>query len=122
MSVKILLLTTGERIITSLQEVSDKETGKGICFQIKCPYILSLSPSPDKDKQYSVNFTKLIPYSSSNAFQIPYSSVVAIGEVEEELLEIYMQRFGDIIDDNNTLPTSDSIDPAEESGVPDSGD
>ena len=123
---KIILLKTGERIISALGEIKDQETDKGICLLFKCPYILTLVQN-DEGK-YNVNFTKWIPYSTEDQFKIPYDSVIAIGDVEPEILEIYIERFGDKINDGNDggdagdNGTSDSSDSAEESGLSDSPD
>lgn len=123
---KILLMNSGERIIAALGELTDPE-GKPICLVARCPYILAMMPtgdvSPDGNpSQFNVNFTKWIPYSSDDQFKIPYNTVTAIGEVDPGILEVYLEKFGDKINDGDTLPTSDSGDNAEESGVSDSAD
>jgi hypothetical protein len=123
---KILLMNSGERIIAGLAEVTDPE-GKPFCLLARCAYILSMMPtgdiSPDGNpSQFNVNFTKWIPYSSDEQFKIAYSSVVAIGEVEPGILDVYLEKFGDKLNDTNTVSTSDSSGSAEESGVSDSGD
>jgi hypothetical protein len=123
---KILLMNSGERIIAGLAELTDPE-GKAICLVARCPYILAMMPtgdvSPDGNPaQFNVNFTKWIPYSSDDQFKIPYSSVTAIGEVDPGILEVYLEKFGDKLNDNDAVSTSDSSDSAEESGLSDSGD
>jgi len=123
---KILLMNSGERIITGLAEVTNSE-GQAVCLLARCPYILSMIPagdvSPDGNpSQFNVNFTKWLPYSSDDQFKIPYSSVVAIGEVDSGILEVYLEKFGDKLNDDNTVSTINSSDSAEESGVSDSAD
>jgi len=123
---KIVLTNTGERIICGIAEALD-ENQKPICLVVRCPYILNMSPSgeisPDGNpSQFNVNFTKWIPYSSDEQFKLAYSSVVAIGEVDPNILEIYLEKFGDRLNDTDTLPTSDSSDSSEESGLSDSTD
>ena len=117
---KIILMKTGERIITGLAEIKDTETDKGICFLFKCPYILTLVQN--EEQKYNVNFTKWIPYSKDEQFKVPYDSVIAIGDVEEEIEEIFIERFGDKLNDTDDLSTSDSSNTVEESGLSDSGD
>jgi len=79
--------------------------------------------SPDGNPaQFNVNFTKWIPYSSDDQFKIPYSSVTAIGEVDPGILEVYLEKFGDKLNDTDTVQPSDSSDITEESGVSDSAD
>jgi hypothetical protein len=72
--------------------------------------------------QFSINFTKWFAYSKSEEFRIPYTSVVALGEPEDGILDVYMKKFGDKLNDNNTVPTSDSSDSSEGSGLSNSGD
>ena len=120
MSPKIILMKTGERIITGLGEIKDTETDKGICFLFRCPYILTLVQN--EEQKYNVNFTKWIPYSADDQFKVPYDSVIAIGNVEEEIEEIFIERFGDKLNDNDAVQPSDSSDTAEDAGVSDSGD
>ena len=91
---KVLVMKTGERIIAGASEMTDNTTGKGICLVIKCPYILTLNPKEDESDEYSVNFSKWNPFSSDNTFNIPYDSVVALGDVEQGILDVYMERFG----------------------------
>lgn len=91
---KVLVMKSGERIIAGASEMTDNNTGKGICLVIKCPYILTLNPKEDESEEYSVNFSKWNPFSSDNTFNIPYDSVVALGDVEQGILDVYMERFG----------------------------
>ena len=120
------MLQTGERIIAAVGEVTDEE-GKGICLVIRCPYLLSMQPSgevsPDgTPSQFNVNYTKWFPYSISEDFRIPYNSVIAIGDPEPGILDVFTERFGDKLNDNDAVSTTDSSDSAEESGLSDSAD
>ncbi len=123
---KVMILNSGERIISGVSEVTD-ENGQGICLLLRCPYILEMAPtgefnSEGNPSQFSINFTKWFAYSTSDEFRIPYTSVVAIGEPEEGILDVYMKRFGDKLNDTSAVSTSDSSNSSEESGVSDSGD
>jgi len=123
---KVLMMQTGERVIAATGELTDDE-GKGICLVIRCPYILDMTPSGDispdgSPTQFSVNFTKWFAYSITEQFRIPYSSVIAIGDPEPGITEVYLERFGDKLNDDNTVQPSDSSDSSEESGLSDSGD
>lgn len=123
---RIVLTQHNERIIAGVGEIEDND-GKRIGLVLKKPYVLSMMPtgevSPDgAPSQFNVNFTKWIPYSTDDEFRVPYNAVVAVGEVEPGILEIYLEKFGDVLNDGNTLSTIDSSDSAEESGVSDSAD
>jgi hypothetical protein len=120
-----MILNSGERIISGVSEVTD-ENGQGICLLLKCPYILDMAPTGDYNtdgnpSQFSINFTKWFAYSKSEEFRIPYTSVVALGEPEDGILDVYMKKFGEKLNDNDTVSTSDSSDSSEGSGLPDSG-
>ena len=91
---KVLVMKTGERVIAGASEMTDNETGKGICLVIKCPYILTLNPKPDDADEYSVNFSKWNPFTPDNTFRIPYDAVIAVSDVEQGILDVYMERFG----------------------------
>ena len=121
MLIKIILTKSNERIISAIGEMQDPETGNGIGFILKCPYLLSLGRTESEDpSEFSVSFTKWIPYSSDRQFRIPYDSVIAMGEVEPDILSIYIEKFGEFLNDNDTVSTSDSSDSSEGSGVSDS--
>ena len=120
MTPKIILLKSGERIIAAVGEINNPETNTGVGLIFKCPYILSLVQNSENSTQYNVNFTKWIPYSSDEQFKVPYDSVTAVGEVESEILEIYINRFGDKLNDTDTLPAIDPDIMPEESAVSDS--
>jgi hypothetical protein len=92
---KILVTNIGERIIAGVSEVKDGETNKNLCLLIKCPYILHVNPKEDNPTEYCVNFNKWNPFSADNKFHIPYGYVVALGEVEEDLLKVYLEKFGE---------------------------
>jgi len=89
---KVLVMKSGERVIAGMSEMTDKENGKGVCLVMKCPYILTLNPREDSE-DYSVNFSKWNPFSSQNQFNIPYDSVVSMSDVEEGILDVYMEKF-----------------------------
>lgn len=91
---KVLVMKTGERIIAGASEMTDKETGKGICLVIKCPYILTLNPKQNETDEYSVNFSKWNPFTPDTTFNIPYDAVVSVSDVEQGILDVYMERFG----------------------------
>jgi len=90
---KVLVMKTSERVIAGVSEMTDNNTGKGICLVLKCPYILTLNPKEEGGEEYSVNFSKWNPFSSSNSFNIPYDSVVALGDVDQGILDVYLEKF-----------------------------
>lgn len=96
---KVVVLKTGERVVAGLAEVIDNETNKPVCLLLRCPYILTLRPK-DESGDFEVNFTKWIPFSSDKQFRVSYDALVAIGEVEESILNAYMEKFGEELVEN----------------------
>jgi hypothetical protein len=91
---KVLVMKTGERVIAGASEMTDNNTGKGICLVLKCPYILTLNPKQDNEDEYSVNFSKWNPFTPDNTFNVPYDAVISVSDVEQGILDVYMERFG----------------------------
>lgn len=125
MLVKVLKMQGGEQVIAGIAELSN-ENGEGIGFELTHPYLLTLIPAgTGEDGQpntFNVNYTRWVSCSVDTKFRVPYGSIVAIGDPELQVLETYKAKFGDLFDDSDAVPTIDSSDSPEESGVSDSGD
>lgn len=125
MLIKILKLQGGEQLISGISEISN-DKGEGLGFQVTHPFLLDLVPTGDLNPEgqpvsFNINFTRWVSCSSDTTFRIPYSSVVAIGEPEPSIIETYKGKFGDLFNDDDTLPTVDPSDIAEGSEVLDIG-
>lgn len=121
---KLIMLISGERIIAGVREVVD-DSGKGVCLVLKCAYILNMFPVGEVDEnnnpsQYSVNFTKWQPYSADEEYNIPYFSIITVCDVDTKILNVYLEKFGDQLNDTDTLPAIDPDIMPEESAVSDS--
>ena len=93
----VVVLKTGEKLITILQEVfeGEGETKKGICLLMNYPYELSLISAPneqDPNKDLQVKFSKWCPYATDNSFRIPYDGILTIGAPDPGLTEAYMVK------------------------------
>jgi hypothetical protein len=93
----IVILKTGEKLITLLQEAfeGDGENRKGICLVFTHPYTLSLvevnnTDNPEQDLQ--VKFSKWCPYSTDVQYKIPYDGVLAIGQPDPGLAVAYQSK------------------------------
>jgi hypothetical protein len=93
----IVILKTGEKIITLLQEAfeGNGEDKKGICLVFTHPYTLSLvevnnTDNPEQDLQ--VKFSKWCPYSTDVQYKIPYDGVLAIGQPDPGLSVAYQSK------------------------------
>jgi hypothetical protein len=94
MNPSIVILKTGEKLITVLQEVFEGqgEDKKGICLVMNHPYELTLinvpnTENPEQDLQ--VKYSKWCPYSTDVQFRIPYDGVLAIGQPDLGLASAY---------------------------------
>jgi len=93
----IVVLKTGEKLITVLQEAfeGEGEEQKGICLVMNHPYELTLisvdnQDNPEQDLQ--VKFSKWCPYAIDTQFRIPYDSVLAIGQPDPGLSVAYQAK------------------------------
>lgn len=93
----VVILKTGEKLITVLQEAFEGEgdNQKGICLVMNHPYELALmsinnQENPDQDLQ--VKFSKWCPYAVDTQYRIPYDGVLAIGQPDPGLAQAYQAK------------------------------
>jgi hypothetical protein len=93
----IVILKTGEKLITILQEAfeGDGDSKKGICLVLNHPYELSLMSvdnieNPEQDLQ--IKFSKWCPYSTDTQFRIPYDGILAVGQPDTGLSLAYQAK------------------------------
>lgn len=93
----IVVLKTGEKIITLLQEVfeGEGENRKGICLLMGYPYSLELIKidninEPEQDLQ--VKYSKWCPYSIDSQYRIPYDGILTIGVPDPGLSSAYLAK------------------------------
>jgi len=114
----IVVLKTGEKLITILQEVFEGEGDerKGVCLLMNYPYELSLIAVPneeDPEKDLQVKYSKWCPYSVESSFRIPYDGILTIGNPDPGLTSAYMAKV-------NVVKGADTPDPQPASGSNDS--
>lgn len=90
----VVVLKTGEKLITILQEVfeGEGEDRKGVCLVMNYPYQLELlkvdnEENPEQDLQ--VKYSKWCPYSIDSTFRIPYDGILTIGTPDPGLSQAY---------------------------------
>jgi len=93
----IVVLRTGEKIITILQEVfeGEGEERKGICLVMNYPYELSLMTvdgQENAEQDLQVKYTKWCPYSIDSQYRIPYDGILTIGVPDAGLASAYLQK------------------------------
>jgi hypothetical protein len=100
MSVSVVTLKTGDRVITELKEIYDGEgeDKRGVCLLMEDPYILKLDGgtpqylTEEHGMEYQVRFSKWNPYSPDWQFKIPYDCVMTISTAEPGLENAWRQK------------------------------
>jgi hypothetical protein len=124
--IKLILTRTGEQIISGIKDYLDEE-GKPVCYVLISPYVLTLIPSEEVDDNeqpvsFKINYKKWMPCSNDIEYKVPYDFIATIATPDDQILQSFLSRFGDILNDNDAVQPSDSSDTAEDAGVSDSGD
>lgn len=95
MATSIIVLQTGERVITDLQEMRENndQDGKPICLVMIRPYILSVEKTigDPSNQEVQVRFSKWLPYSQDSQFRVAFSTVLTVAAPDEGLVEAYNQ-------------------------------
>jgi hypothetical protein len=110
---KLVILTNGEKIISMLGELTN-DAGEKLCLISKCPLVLTMGvteePSDSSVGQYVLNFSKWVPFSDDLEFKISYTSVTTICDVSEEVLKVYIEKYGQYLDlEENSSEIEESI-------------
>lgn len=98
MSVKVVKLVTGEQVIADIIDMQDAK-GHNIGFKLSFPYTLVMrqTSEPNEPLKFDINYIAWMSASSTQEFAIPYSSVIAIGDAANEVMDEYLKQFGDLL-------------------------
>ena len=93
----VVVLKTGEKLITILQEAyeGEGEERKGICLVMNFPYELSLSsvPNPENpERDLQVKFSKWCPYAIEQEYRIPYDGILTVATPDPGLARAYRAK------------------------------
>lgn len=93
----IVVLKTGEKIISILQEVFEGEGDerKGICLMMSYPYtleLLNVSGIDAQEQDLQVKYSKWCPYALDTQYRIPYDGVLTIGVPDPGLATAYLAK------------------------------
>jgi hypothetical protein len=104
MTVKVMLLKSGEDVITDAQEVRDKETDNIVAYHLMNPYVMQLTTVPvepegeitSEDDQpqvkISVSYTHWAPLSKQREFFLPADWVVTIYDPHDNIMVDYCKK------------------------------
>ena len=97
MSVKLLLLKSGEEVITEVQEVFDPETKEPVGFKLHKPFRLDIVSDAeggivlDRTKGYQVSWFPWAPLSKDRDFFLPAGHVITAYDPLDSISEQYVQ-------------------------------
>ena len=116
MTVKVILLKSGEDVISDAQELLDKEQQGIVAYHLRNPYIMQLTKSElkgegeDVKTKFSVQYTHWAPLSKQREFLIPADWVVTIYDPHDSIVNDYNAKHGtkttEESDGDQTDPTS----------------
>lgn len=100
MTVKVILLKSGEDVISDAQELLDKEQQGIVAYYLKNPYIMQLTSTELKGEgeetktKFSVQYTHWAPLSKQREFLIPADWVVTIYDPHDSIVNDYTAKHG----------------------------
>jgi len=101
MSIKLLVLETGETVIGDIKEVMDKEKNEALGYKVESPYTIDFTPgstqnlneaapNPDDVQQGDIGFRFWAPMSADRDFQFTYNFVRVVYTPHEEIVGAYL--------------------------------
>ena len=107
MTVKVMLLKSGEDVISDAQEVRDKEGNSIIAYYLRNPYSMELTTVPIEDEELtpddtsvedqprvkiSVSYTHWAPLSKQRDFYIPADWVITLYDPHDNIYNDYTKK------------------------------
>tara|TARA_B100001996_G_scaffold315737_1_gene258661 strand:- start:260 stop:625 length:366 start_codon:yes stop_codon:yes gene_type:complete len=101
MSIKLIVLNTGERVVANIHEMRNKERVT-IGYVMVHPQILSMTKAvastqkfQTNEPEFKVTFTPWNPFSKHQQFRLNIFSIVSLNDVREDIEKIYTDEFHD---------------------------
>lgn len=113
MTVKVLVTTTGQQIISEVKQVENKETKEVIAYWLVNPRVITYSVSDDD--QVNVGFGSFCLVSNETEFSLKSDFVVSILEARPEVLD----RYNNLIEESKP---AESVEPEDEAETTTSSD
>ena len=93
MAIKLITLKPKQDVIADIDEIRTKdEQPKIVGYQLRHPYLISLTRVPEEDDAVSVNISRWNPYSCDTVYQIPADIVNVICEPLTKLKESWENK------------------------------
>jgi len=105
MTVKVILLKSGEDVISDAQEILDKENTGIVAYYLTNPYVMQLTSrveesdeivgedeEPQSKTTFSVQYTHWAPLAKQRQFVIPSDWVVTIYDPHDNIMKDYCSK------------------------------
>ena len=102
MTVKVMLLKSGEDVISDAREIMDTENKGIVAYHLSNPFVMQLTAEESDELQvegedaprtkYSVRYTHWAPLSKQRAFIIPADWLVTIYDPHDNILRDYCAK------------------------------
>ena len=113
MAVKIAVLKSGEDVIADIKEIVEKETDKQISLLFENPYVVSIEKQDSlllteeaETPSANIHFSSWMPLTKETKIMIPHDWVVTIVEPHEDILNSYLEKFGET-NDSQSIDTEE---------------
>jgi len=105
MSIKLMVLETGDTVIGDIKEVMDKEKNEALGYRVEAPYCVDFipgstqnlneeAPNPDEVQKADIGFRFWAPLSADRDFQFTYDFVRVVYEPHESIITSYLDVLG----------------------------
>ena len=98
MSIKVILLKSGEDVISDAKEILDTERQGIVAYHLSNPYIMQLTSRTEDSEgdqpktKFSVQYTHWAPLAKQREFIIPADWVVTIYDPHDSIMNDYCQK------------------------------
>lgn len=96
MAIKIVMLSTGQHIITDVKEMretaEDGSDGNLLGLILVAPLVLGVGDYIEETQQYAINFERLMPFSKDWQFKVSLNDITFIGEPLDAVREKYVEQ------------------------------
>lgn len=126
MTVKVMLLKSGEDVISDAREIMDNEQKGIVAYHLSNPFVMQLTAEESDELQvegqeepqtkYSVRYTHWAPLSKQRAFVIPADWLVTIYDPHDNILKDYCAK-NNIDLEKSESPTAPPVEEIPESPV-----
>ena len=90
-SVRVVTLTTAERVLCLFGDIRDEEEGKVVGYRMLYPFILSLG-DPNKDGTIPISYARYCPYSPIEEHRLGGEHIISVVFPDNGILDNYVNK------------------------------